>query len=53
MLALLQMPEVKDVLSQRLMVNPVFRNSGQMDALQRAHAMRRRAELHAHIGGSQ
>jgi hypothetical protein len=24
------------VLSQRLMVNPVFRNSGQMDALQRA-----------------
>lgn len=32
----LQMPEVKDVLSQRLMVNPVFRNSGQMDALQRA-----------------
>jgi tripartite-type tricarboxylate transporter receptor subunit TctC len=32
----LQMPEVKEVLSQRLMVNPVFRNSGQMDALQRA-----------------
>ena len=32
----LQMPEVKDLLSQRLMVNPVFRNSAQMDALQRA-----------------
>ena len=32
----LQMPEVKEVLSQRLMVNPVFRNSVQMDALQRA-----------------
>jgi len=32
----LQMPEVKEVLSQRLMVNPVFRNSAQMDALQRA-----------------
>ena len=32
----LQMPEVKDVLSQRLMVNPVFRNGTQMDALQRA-----------------
>lgn len=32
----LQMPEVKDVLSQRLMVNPVFRNGPQMDALQRA-----------------
>lgn len=32
----LQMPEVKEVLSQRLMVNPLFRNSAQMDALQRA-----------------
>jgi tripartite-type tricarboxylate transporter receptor subunit TctC len=32
----LQMPEVKEVLSQRLMVNPAFRNSEQMDALQRA-----------------
>ena len=32
----LQIPEVKDLLSQRLMVNPVFRNSAQMDALQRA-----------------
>lgn len=32
----LQMPDVKEVLSQRLMVNPVFRNSAQMDALQRA-----------------
>jgi hypothetical protein len=30
------MPEVKEVLSQRLMVNPVFRNGPQMDALQRA-----------------
>lgn len=32
----LQMPDVREVLSQRLMVNPVFRNSAQMDALQRA-----------------
>lgn len=32
----LAMPEVKEVMSQRLMVNPVFRNSAQMDALQRA-----------------
>lgn len=32
----LQMPEVKEVLSQRLMVHPLFRNSAQMDALQRA-----------------
>ena len=32
----LQMPEVKEVLSQSLMVNPLFRNSAQMDALQRA-----------------
>lgn len=32
----LQMPEVKEVLSQRLMVHPVYRNSAQMDALQRA-----------------
>lgn len=32
----LQMPDVKEVLSQRLMVNPLFRNSAQMDALQRA-----------------
>lgn len=33
---ILQMPEVRELLSQRLMVNPVFRNSAQMDALQRA-----------------
>jgi tripartite-type tricarboxylate transporter receptor subunit TctC len=32
----LQMPDVKELMSQRLMVNPVFRNSVQMDALQRA-----------------
>jgi len=32
----LQMPEVKEVMSQRLMVNPLFRTSEQMDALQRA-----------------
>ena len=32
----LQMPDVKELLSQRLMVNPLFRNSAQMDALQRA-----------------
>ncbi len=32
----LQMPEVKEVMSQRLMVHPVFRNAGQMDQLQRA-----------------
>jgi len=32
----LQMPDVKEVLSQRLMVHPLFRNSIQMDALQRA-----------------
>lgn len=32
----LQMPEVKEVMTQRLMVSPVFRNSAQMDALQRA-----------------
>ena len=32
----LQMPEVQEVLSQRLMVHPVYRNSVQMDALQRA-----------------
>lgn len=32
----LQMPDVKELLSQRLMVHPLFRNSAQMDALQRA-----------------
>ena len=32
----LQMPDVKEVMSQRLLVHPVFRNGGQMDALQRA-----------------
>ena len=32
----LQMPDVKEVLSQRLMVHPLFRNSAQMDVLQRA-----------------
>ena len=32
----LQLPDVKDLMSQRLMVNPVYRNSVQMDALQRA-----------------
>lgn len=32
----MQMPDVKDLMSQRLMVNPVYRNSVQMDALQRA-----------------
>lgn len=31
----LAMPEVKEVMSQRLMVNPLFRNSAQMDTLQR------------------
>ena len=32
----LQMPDVKELLTQRLMVNPLFRSSAQMDALQRA-----------------
>ncbi|MEN9904452.1 MAG: hypothetical protein RLZZ555_1017 [Pseudomonadota bacterium] len=32
----LAMPEVKEVMSQRLMVHPLFRNAGQMDQLQRA-----------------
>ena len=32
----LQMPDVKDLMSQRLMVHPVFRNAGEMDQLQRA-----------------
>jgi tripartite-type tricarboxylate transporter receptor subunit TctC len=32
----LQMPDVKEVLSQRMLVQPLFRNSAQMDALQRA-----------------
>lgn len=32
----LQMPEVKEVMSQRLMVHPVFRNGAELDALQRA-----------------
>jgi tripartite-type tricarboxylate transporter receptor subunit TctC len=31
----LQMPDVKEVMSQRLMVTPLFRNSAQMDTLQR------------------
>jgi tripartite-type tricarboxylate transporter receptor subunit TctC len=32
----LQMPEVREVMSQRLMVHPVFRNGAELDALQRA-----------------
>jgi tripartite-type tricarboxylate transporter receptor subunit TctC len=32
----LQMPDVREALSQQLMVNPVFLNGNQMDALQRA-----------------
>lgn len=32
----LQMPDVKEILSQRLMVHPLFRSAAQMDALQRA-----------------
>ena len=32
----LQMPEIRELLSQRLMVHPLFRNAAQMDALQRA-----------------
>lgn len=32
----LQMPEVKEVMSQRLLVHPVFRNGSELDALQRA-----------------
>lgn len=32
----LQMPEVKEVMSQRLMVHPVFRSGAELDALQRA-----------------
>lgn len=32
----LQLPEVKEVMSQRLLVHPVFRNGAELDALQRA-----------------
>lgn len=32
----LQMPEVKEVMSQRLLVHPVFRNGAELDLLQRA-----------------
>lgn len=32
----LQMPDVKELMGQRLMVHPVFRNGTEMDALQRA-----------------
>ena len=32
----LQLPEVKEVMSQRLLVHPVFRNGTELDALQRA-----------------
>ncbi len=32
----LQMPEVKEVMSQRLLVQPLFRNGAELDALQRA-----------------